>query len=444
MSKNKESNPSTLLRAGLVPKLRFPQFANEKDWEVKVLGKVCDYWNGGSHESGVDENGEYYLISLNSIDIEGKLKSEMKRISYTDNSLQKGDLVMVLSDVAHGNFLGLTDIIPNDKYVLNQRMAGLRIKNISSSNPFFIRTFINYNQKYFKSNGQGSSQLNLSKSSVTDFPILLPTIQEQQQIASCLSSLDEVITAESQKLDVLKEHKKGLLQNLFPHPLTNSGHGTVAEPAEAKVPKLRFKEFKGEWEEKKLGEVVDKVGSGVTPLGGESNYKKSGRPFVRSQNVGWGAFILDDVAFIDEETHRNQISTELKTEDVLLNITGASIGRSAVANEKINGGNVNQHVCIIRTVKNILNPFFLNQYLISELGQKQIDSFQAGGNRQGLNFAQIRSLSIPISSLPEQQKIASCLSSLDEMIQVQTEKIELLKQHKKGLLQGLFPDVTNG
>ena len=102
----------------------------------------------------------------------------MKRISYTDNSLQKDDLVMVLSDVAHGNFLGLTDIIPNNKYVLNQRMAGLRIKDLMLANPFFIRTFINYNQKYFKANGQGSSQLNLSKSSVTDFPILLPSIQE--------------------------------------------------------------------------------------------------------------------------------------------------------------------------------------------------------------------------------------------------------------------------
>ena len=94
MSKTKE----------ITPKLRFPEFAKIADWKLKILGEVCDYWNGSSHESGVDENGEYYLISLNSIDIEGNLKSEMKRISYTDNSLQKDDLVMVLSDVAHGNF----------------------------------------------------------------------------------------------------------------------------------------------------------------------------------------------------------------------------------------------------------------------------------------------------------------------------------------------------
>jgi type I restriction enzyme S subunit len=189
-----------------------------------------------------------------------------------------------------------------------------------------------------------------------------------------------------------------------------------------------------------LGDLVTKVGSGVTPLGGESNYRKIGRPFVRSQNVGWGMFLLDDIVFIDEQTHKNSISTEISSEDVLLNITGASIGRSAVATFQVVGGNVNQHVCIIRTIKNSLSPFFLNQYLISSFGQNQIDSYQAGGNRQGLNFVQIRSFSIPVPPrINEQQKIADCLSSLDELITAQLEKIEALKTHKKGLMQGLFP-----
>ncbi|GAA4446833.1 restriction endonuclease subunit S [Nibrella saemangeumensis] len=208
------------------------------------------------------------------------------------------------------------------------------------------------------------------------------------------------------------------------------------------IPQLRFPEFvnEGEWEENKLGNMTIKVGSGVTPLGGESNYKKTGRPFVRSQNVGWGVFLLDNIAFIDEVTHQNSISTEIELEDVLLNITGASIGRSAVANELVSGGNVNQHVCIIRTPKDILNPFFANQFLISDLGQKQINSFQAGGNRQGLNFEQIRSFTIPIPPTTlEQQKIASCLSSLDEVITAHSQKLEALKEHKKALMQNLFP-----
>jgi type I restriction enzyme, S subunit len=87
----------------------------------------------------------------------------------------------------------------------------------------------------------------------------------------------------------------------------------------------------------------------------------------------------------------------------------------------------------------LANPYYLNQYLLSQYGQKQIDSFQAGGNRQGLNFAQVRSFSLPLPLLKEQQKIADCLSSLDDLITAQTQKIEALKTHKKGLMQQLFP-----
>lgn len=150
--------------------------------------------------------------------------------------------------------------------------------------------------------------------------------------------------------------------------------------------------------------------------------------------------MLDDIAYITEETHASFDSTEIRIRDVLLNITGASIGRSAVADERIAGGNVNQYVCIIRTNPGELNPFFLNQYLISQHGQKQIDSFQAGGNRQGLNFAQIRSFAIALPPLPtEQHRIATCLSSLDALITAETQKHEALKTHKRGLMQQLFP-----
>ncbi|EAA8408434.1 hypothetical protein F3W62_06225 [Salmonella enterica] len=207
------------------------------------------------------------------------------------------------------------------------------------------------------------------------------------------------------------------------------------------VPKLRFPEFQNDvgWDIATVGSKAIKVGSGITPKGGDKNYKKSGRPFIRSQNIGWGHLILDDVAFIDDDTHSTFSSTEIKANDVLLNITGASIGRSAVADSDIQGGNVNQHVCIIRTKKSELKPYFLNQYLLSSDGQKQIDSFQAGGNRQGLNFAQIRSFSFLLPSVKEQQKIADCLSSLDSMISLQTQKIDALQQYKKGLMQKLFP-----
>ena len=214
------------------------------------------------------------------------------------------------------------------------------------------------------------------------------------------------------------------------------------EATPALLPKLRFPEFRKAqgWTGVQLGSKTNKVGSGITPTGGDKNYKLSGRPFVRSQNIGWGVLLLDDVAFISEETHNSFSSTQIEVFDVLLNITGASIGRSAVADARIKGGNVNQHVCIIRVKPEELSPYFLNQYLISHDGQKQIDSFQAGGNRQGLNFEQIRSFLIPLpAAFPEQQKIAEFLSSVDELIAAQARKLDALKTHKKGLMQQLFP-----
>lgn len=259
-----------------------------------------------------------------------------------------------------------------------------------------------------------------------------PEHDEQSRIAACLASVDELISAESQKLDALKAYKKGLMQQLFPR------EGET-------LPRLRFPEFRDapEWAAQSVGPKTAKVGSGITPSGGDKNYKLEGRPFIRSQNVGWGVLLLDDVAYIDEVTHKSFDSTEIKSSDVLLNITGASIGRSALADARIVGGNVNQHVCIIRVIAEELSPTFVNQFLLSDIGQKQIDSFQAGGNRQGLNFAQIRAFSIPLPpTLAEQQRIASCLSSLDNLIAAQGRRIEALKVHKRGLMQQLFPSAA--
>jgi type I restriction enzyme S subunit len=199
---------------------------------------------------------------------------------------------------------------------------------------------------------------------------------------------------------------------------------------------LRFPEFSGEWKMCTIGELITKVGSGVTPRGGEAVYKTEGHPFVRSQNVGLGNLLLDDIAFIDEETHLRQKNTELQFNDVLLNITGASIGRSALVDKQIVGGNVNQHVCIIRTKENLV-PSFICSFLLSNYGQRQIDSFQAGGNRQGLNFEQIKSIKITIPSKDEQIKIAKLLRAIDERIATQNKIIEKLQSLIKGIAQNV-------
>ena len=193
-----------------------------------------------------------------------------------------------------------------------------------------------------------------------------------------------------------------------------------------------------DWDVETIGENIEKVGSGITPTGGERIYKQEGRPFIRSQNVGWGMLLLEDVAFIDDITHLTFPSTEIKIGDIFLNITGASIGRSAMADPRIVGGNVNQHVCIIRTKQSKLIPQYLNYLLLSLLGQQQIDSFQAGGNRQGLNFSQVRSIQLTLPPLAEQRSIATVLSDMDELLGMLDRLISKKCDLKQATMQQLL------
>ena len=162
---------------------------------------------------------------------------------------------------------------------------------------------------------------------------------EREQSQACLNSA---------------EHEKNQGRKVLNVPNKQEQNQTCSDSAEREglspkgnVPNLRFKEFQGEWEKCKLGDLTAKVGSGSTPKGGNAVYTSAGHCFVRSQNVGMGYLILDDVAHINDGIHQKHKATELKEDDVLLNITGASIGRTAIATKEIEGGNVNQHVCII-------------------------------------------------------------------------------------------------
>ena len=412
-----------------VPKLRFPDFRDAGAWGTRELGEFITERNQFPTGS----------VSLFSLTIEDGITPKTKRYerSFLVND-EVGAYKLVLPDDFAYNPMNL-------RFGAIGRHSG--IENVAVSkyyNIFFCDKTVDskFCEIYFKSDQMIALYDNMAIGSLIEkrrvyfsdflkFNIRFPLLPEQQKIADCLSSLDELITTQAQKIDTLKVHKKGLMQKLF--------------PAEGEtVPGLRFPEFRGagEWEVKNLGEKANKIGSGITPKGGDKNYRKAGRPFVRSQNVGWGCLILDNVVYIDEDTHSLFSGTEIKEDDVLLNISGASIGRSAVADKTIDGGNVNQHVCIIRTKSKNLNPFFLNQFLLSQRGQCQIDSFQAGGNRQGLNFGQIRSFSVSLPpKIDEQQKIADCLSSLDALITAEVQKIDTLKAHKKGLMQGLFPST---
>ena len=203
------------------------------------------------------------------------------------------------------------------------------------------------------------------------------------------------------------------------------------------VPNLRFPEFQGEWEKCKLGSLTTKVGSGSTPKGGNAVYTSAGHCFVRSQNVGMGYLILDDVAHINDGIHQKHKATELKEDDVLLNITGASIGRTAIATKEIEGGNVNQHVCIIRANSKV-SPKFLCNYIQTKKIQNYIQSLQTGGSREGLNFEQIRSFPISLPNIAEQNKIAQLLDKLNERIATQNKIIEDLKKLKSAIIEKVF------
>lgn len=407
----------------LVPELRFPEFNGE--WIEAKLGQVSNI------NPVTKELPEYFMyIDLESVKGNRLVKENYIYLKNAPSRAQRlldiNDIIFQLVRPYQRNNLHLRvdygiDLVASTGY------AQIRSKLISTFLFQTIQTDQFVKKVIEKCTGTNYPAINVKD--LANITIFHPFVDEQQKIASTLSSLDDLIGLEEEKLKAYQNHKRGLMQQLFP-------------AAGAMVPQLRFAGFEGEWVEKKLKELTNKIGSGITPKGGDKAYKSNGRPFVRSQNVGWGKLDLVKVAFIDEKTHNSFLSTELVLDDVLLNITGASIGRCALADHRVVNGNVNQHVCIIRT-KIQLFPPFLMQWLLSDEGQNQISSNQAGGNRQGLNFSQIGSFCIICPpTVKEQQIIAATLSSLDHLVELQIQKIATLKQNKAGLMQVIFPELT--
>ncbi|RLJ86622.1 restriction endonuclease subunit S [Planococcus citreus] len=204
------------------------------------------------------------------------------------------------------------------------------------------------------------------------------------------------------------------------------------------VPQLRFKGFEGEWKREKLGKHLSFIGSGVTPRGGSAVYqKKEGIILIRSQNVHFSGIKLEDIAYITPEVNDKMKKSEIQELDVLLNITGASIGRSAMVPLNFPTANVNQHVCILRPNK-LLVPYFLKSFLESSKGQKNVFRDQVGQTREALNLQQIQEFLIGIPSIEEQEKISSFLKLLNRKTNKQQEKIEELEEFKKGMMQKIF------
>jgi len=211
----------------------------------------------------------------------------------------------------------------------------------------------------------------------------------------------------------------------------------MKEQTNSKVPKIRFNGFEGEWVEKAFVEITTKIGSGKTPRGGDASYVLNGVPLIRSQNITDNSVLFEKVVFITKETDDVMANSRVKRNDVLLNITGASIGRSAVY-RLADIANVNQHVCIIRPLAEF-SADFIQLHLASTRGQRKIDNNQAGGAREGLNFQQIGGMPFNYPLHREQTQIGRYFRELDRLIGLQQRKHDKLVTLKKAMLQKMFP-----
>lgn len=201
---------------------------------------------------------------------------------------------------------------------------------------------------------------------------------------------------------------------------------------------IGFKSFR-------LGEITKLISSGATPFGGSKTYLDKGPIiFLRSQNVRMGFLDLSAVAYISEQADQAISRTRVEYGDVLLNITGASIGRVAPFQLRNSKANVNQHVCVIRPIKEQLSSDYLAQYIATPQFQAKIEQMQSGGTRQALTFSKIADFDIPLPSLPEQKRIAAILDKADAIRRKRQQAIKLADDFLRAIFLDMFGDpVTN-
>lgn len=258
----------------------------------------------------------------------------------------------------------------------------------------------------------------VSYNQFSDILLPKPDKEEQQKIADCLSSIDDLISAEDKKLSALKDHKKGLMQKLF--------------PAEGKtIPEWRFPEFRngGEWNSDTIGRVCSSY-SGGTPTTSKDKYYGGNIPFIRSGEIDKDTTEL----FLTESGLENSSAKMVSKGDILVALYGANSGDVALS--KINGA-INQAILC-------LNYDRINAFVYHFLTHKKrwiIKTYIQGG-QGNLSGEIIKSIKFMFpKQIEEESKIVACLSSVDELITAQADKIEAMKKHKKGLMQGLFPSI---
>jgi type I restriction enzyme S subunit len=413
----------------LIPELRFPEFFEDGDWVEKTLGSIAEIVTGStpSTTEPINYNGDRLFVSpadINDNRYITQTKTTLSEIGFSKTRKIKENSVLF---VCIGSTIG--KVAQNQfECATNQQLNSLIPYRGNSSN--FLYSILYHNSCKIASIAGNHAVPIINKTSFSAIKLDFPSNpQEQQKIASCLSSLDEVIAAQSQKLATLKDHKKGLMQNLFP---TNSI--TNDELEITNVPNYRFPEFLEDegWVEKKLGDK--EVSYFVNEK--TSVDKLNVNSYVSTENM------LPEFSGVSTSSKLPSLGnfTKFKNGDILISNIRPYLKKVWKA-DKIGGAS--NDVLVFRYGSEVLSEFleciikneaFINYVMEGAKGVKM--------PRGDKDYMQKYIVFIP--SKMEQQKIASCLSSLDDLITAQTEKIAQLKLHKKGLMQGLFPkSITN-
>jgi len=422
------------MKKTLVPELRFPEFVGSREWKEKELSKfnACELSNGVFNDPKKVGTG-YKLINVSDMYIDTAINEKklnllnLSKNNFLKNKVENGDIFftrssLVKSGIAYSNiYLANSKDITYDGHLIRFRANTKHLIPIFAN--YLLRTYRVRSQLVAR--GKTATMTTIGQTDVNGVKLLTPCIEEQQKIADCLSSLDELITLQTQKHTALQAHKKGLMQQLFP---------AAGEP----VPTLRFPEFvgAGEWEEKELGEITD-FSSGGTPSKNNPKYWDGNIPWISASSMH-NIYIDKSNQHITKYAVDKGASIAQKG-TLLLLVRGSMLHkRIPVGIAKLNVA-FNQDVKALNLKKNILEHFLL--YLLFSCEWRLLNTVTKTGIGAGkLDTNDLKGFLIrfPIDK-KEQQKIADCLSSLDDLITAQAQKIESLKTHKKGLMQKLFP-----
>lgn len=404
----------------LIPLLRFPKFVRDAEWICTTLRAEMDYENGVAHENDIDSLGKYIVVNSKFISTEGQIE---KRSNNAHCLAEENDILMVLSDLPNGKAIAKCFYVDaSNKYTVNQRICKLRSKGANSKLLYYL---LNRNP-YFLSFDDGVKQTNLKKDEVLSCPLIIPkSIEEQQKIAECLSSIDSYISSINEKVEQLKVHKKSLLQKLFPQNGKN-------------VPEYRFPEYKTDedWTTNRVGESFKLQGGFAFK---SNKFITAGIPVIRISNIPSDSLVVNLQNCVFYEGLPNMHSYTANDGDLLIAMSGATTGKTAIYRGK-KPVYVNQRVGIFKLVDNSIYYPFICQWIRTDLFANQIKKILAAGAQPNISSNDIESLlwQHP-QNMKEQIQIASCLSTIDDLIDAYKNKLIYIENYKKGLIQQLFP-----